>query len=194
MPVWAMAAVLALGCGGGKGTGTTASGEVASDTQIRLTLPEPPAFEEPPSHPDGTLSVTMLRRRSAKFLDTTVKVKGYVVFKYDCAADWEAKEPGNGKKIATEQPDRCDRPHFYLADQPNASYDKAIWVVEVPRAPREDEKKVYSKEELALWAPEPVYTQGQMIVAEGVWSTRSPIGFVNSDGLLVYKGLTVVTQ
>lgn len=177
--------VLALGCGGEKGSGKTAGPEIANETSIKLDLPAPPEFKEPPMHSDGTHSVTEVRRRGAKYLDQPIKIKGYVVYKYDCAALL-------GEKVAREQPDRCDRPHFYLADEQNASHERSIWVVEVPRAPREDEKKVYSKEELAKWPPEPKYAHGDLVVVEGTWATRSPIGFVNSDGLLVYRDMQVV--
>jgi hypothetical protein len=59
-----------------------------------------------------------------------------------------------------------------------------------------DEKKVLPKEELnnpELWPPEPKYAQGDLVEVEGTWATKSPKGFVKSDGLLIYKNMTVVT-
>jgi hypothetical protein len=188
-------ALLLVGCGGSKGSGKSAStGDEVVETKVSLDLPDPPAFEEPAVNADGTHSVIEMRRRGGKYAEQVVKIKGYVVFKYnpfagDCAAVL-------GEKVAKDNPERCERPHFYLGDQPNTSQDRAVWVVEVPRAPREDEKKVLPKEELndpTLWPPEPVYMQGDLVEVEGTWATKSPSGFVNSDGLMVFKGMTVIT-
>lgn len=181
--------MLALpGCGGkGKAGTTSTTGELGETT--KLDLPEPPAFEEPKPNPDGTHSVTELRRKSGKYMDQVVKLRGYVVFKYDCVKALD-------EKTAKETPEKCERPHFYIGDEQSASHDKAIWVVEVPRAPREDEKKVLPKEELnnpELWPPEPKYAEGDLVEVEGTWSTKSPKGFMNSSGLMVYKNMTVVT-
>ena len=67
-------------------------------------------------------------------------------------------------------------------------------MVDVPREPREDEKKVLPKEELAAWPEVPKYAIGDEIVLEGKWATASPLGFRNSDGLLVYKALNNLTS
>jgi hypothetical protein len=182
-------AMVVAGCGGSGKGGSTATGNEIVELNVKLDLPEPPAFEDPKPNPDGTHSVTEMRRKGGKFLDQVVHIKGYVVFKYDCVAVL-------GEKVVKETPDKCDRPHFYLADAQNASHDKALWVVEVPRAPREDEKKVLPKEELndpTIWPPEPKYAQGDLVDVEGTWATKSPKGFVNSDGLVVYKNMTVIT-
>lgn len=176
--IWA----LALGCGGGRESGRSDSPEIANATSIKVDLPAPPDFPAPPVHSDGSHSVTELRRRGARYLDQTIKVKGNVVYKYDCAALL-------GEKVAKEQPERCERPHFYLADEANASHDKAIWVVEVPRALRDDERREYTREELAALPKEPKLGVGDSVVVEGVWATRSPAGFVKTDGLLVYRNL-----
>jgi hypothetical protein len=179
-----MAALAA--CGGGQNTQTAAGNEVV-ETQTRIELPAPPEFQAPQPNPDGTHSALEMRRNSAKFMDQVVKIKGYVVFKYDCIQVL-------GPKVYKESPDKCERPHFYIADDKDASIERAVWVVEVPRAPREDEKKVLPKEELnnpELWPPEPKYALGDQVEVEGTWSTKSPKGFVNSDGLLIYKGMTV---
>jgi hypothetical protein len=188
---WSLAAC-ALGvlaaCGGASSGQTAVGGEVV-ETQIKLDLPAPPDFQAPQPNPDGTHAALEMRRFGSKYLEQDVKLKGFVVFKYDCIAVL-------GEKVYKDTPDKCERPHFYIADQPNGSIERAVWVVEVPRAPREDEKKVLPKEELKnpeLWPPEPVYSQGDEVVVDGKWATKSPRGFVNSEGLLVFKAMTVVT-
>ncbi len=153
------------------------------ETSVKLDLPSPPAFEEPKGYPDGTHSVTEMRRRSKKFLDQVVTVKGYVVWVYDCSL-------ALGPQVAKDNPERCDKPNFYLADTADASQDKTIWVVEVPRPPREDEKKFLPEEDLKNWPEVPVIEPNKMYKVEGTWALKSPRGFVNSDGLLVYGKLT----
>jgi len=180
------AAVLMGACGGGQ-SGQTAAGNEVVETQTRIDLPAPPEFVAPQPNPDGTHGALEMRRNSAKFLEQVVKIKGYVVFKYDCIRVL-------GEKVYKDSPDKCERPHFYIADEKDTSIDRSVWVVEVPRAPREDEKKVLPKEELnnpELWPPEPKYAQGDQVEVEGTWATKSPRGFVNSDGLLIFKGMTV---
>jgi len=186
LPCGALLFVAVAACGGGQ-SGPTAAGNEVVETQTRIELPAPPEFQAPQPNPDGTHSALEMRRNSAKFLDQVVKIKGYVVFKYDCIQVL-------GPKVYKESPDKCERPHFYIADDKDASIERAVWVVEVPRAPREDEKKVLPKEELnnpELWPPEPKYALGDQVEVEGTWSTKSPKGFVNSDGLLIFKGMAV---
>ncbi len=174
---------LALGCGGEPPVASTKA-EVA-ETQVNVELPAVPGFEEPKGYPDGTHSVLEMRRRGKRFMDQNVKITGYVVWNYDCALTL-------GSKIAKETPERCDKPNFYLGDTPDTSQEKAIWVVDVPRPPRADEKRLLPKEELAAWPVVPVYAVGQKIIVAGQWAVRSTQGFVNSDGLLVYNLLTVI--
>src|SRR5512137_743278 len=130
---------LAPGCGQQTSSGVAAPEVV--ETSVKLDLPTPPTFEEPRGYPDGTHSVTELRRRSKKFLDQVITVKGYVVWVYDCAQ-------ALGPQVAQDTPERCDKPNFYLGETPDASQDKTIWVVEVPRPPRDDEKKFLPEEDI----------------------------------------------
>jgi hypothetical protein len=173
-------------CGAGQ-SGQTAAGNEVVETKTVIELPPPPEFVAPQPNPDGTHGALEMRRNSGKFMDQVVKIKGYVVFKYDCIQVL-------GPKVYKDSPDKCERPHFYIADEKDTSIDRSVWVVEVPRAPREDEKKVLPKEELnnpELWPPEPKYALGDQVEVEGTWSTKSPKGFVNSDGLLIFKGMEV---
>ncbi len=173
-------------CGGGQ-SGQTAAGNEVVETQTRIELPAPPEFVAPQPNPDGTHGALEMRRNSGKYLEQVVKIKGYVVFKYDCIQVL-------GPKVYKDTPDKCERPHFYIGDEKDTSIERSLWVVEVPRAPREDEKKVLPKEELnnpELWPPEPKYALGDQVEVEGTWSTKSPKGFVNSDGLLIFKNMMV---
>jgi hypothetical protein len=202
----------ALVVGGCTPSGETGAGprpEVA-ESQIKLDLPSPPEFVEPKAYPDGSHSVTEMRLKSPKFLEQQVKVTGFVVFKYDletCARDVGEKlarqdpklcdgkkdviDCANklGKKKVADSHDQCDRPYFYLADAPNASFEKSIWVVEVPRPLRDDERRDPALVE--AWKKGPAVPQlsvGQKVTVSGGWSIKSPQGFGNSDGLLVYAG------
>jgi hypothetical protein len=206
----ALALALPLGAAcQSSGAGTNPKPEV-EETQIKLDLPAPPEFKEPAPYPDGSHSVTEMRLKGQKMLDQQVKVTGYVVFQYDlttCARDVGEKmvkaDPklceGKkdvidctakvGQKAVADSPDQCDRPYFYLADTANASFEKSIWVVEVPRPLREDEKRDPALVEAFKKAPPPPQiTVGQKLTVSGTWAIKSPQGFGNSDGLLVYAG------
>ena len=180
------------------------------ETQIKLDLPAPPNFVDPKPYPDGSHSVTEMRLKGQKYLDKQVKVTGFVVYKYDldaCAIQQGQKKlkedpkPCEGKKdidactkevghkIIADSPDLCDRPYFYLADSANASFEKSVWVVDVPRPLRDDEKKNPQRvEEFKKAPPPPAISVGQKIIAEGTWAIKSPGGSGNTDGLLVYAG------
>jgi len=178
-------ALAAIGCGKADGSGPAP--EVA-ESQVKLDLPAVPNFEEPTTYPDGTHSVLEMRRRGKKFLEQNVKVKAYVVWIYDCATTL-------GPQVVKDTPEKCDRPHFRLGDSADAREDQTIEVVDVPRAPRDDAKKFLPPEEAAAmdaaYKAIPPFQVGSQAVVEGKWATRSPKGFVNSDGLLVFAGMAV---
>jgi hypothetical protein len=184
--------VLAVGCKEGELKGPAA--EVPETTDVKLDLPQVPEFKMPQANADGTHSPTEMRLKGFKYIDTEVKVKGFVVWIYDCATAIRTPEMDDKavEKLLKEEPERCQRPNFFVADSANMEKNKGIWVVDVPRPPREDEKKALPKEELAAWPEVPTYAIGDEIIIEGKWATASPLGFRNSDGLMVYKGLTTV--
>jgi hypothetical protein len=183
--------------------------EVA-ETEIKLDLPQPPEFPEPKPFADGSHSVTEMRLKGAKFLEQQIKITGIVVYQYDlkaCARELGEKRVKQdpklcdgkkdvidctnkvGEKAVADSPDQCDRPYFYLADDANASFERSLWVVEVPRPLREDEKKDPTLvEAFKKGPPPPTLTVGQKYTVDGTWSIKSPSGFGNSDGLLVYAG------
>jgi hypothetical protein len=181
-------AVSVTGCKQKKST--TSTGNEVVETAAAIDLPAPPEFKEPEVNKDGTHSVVEMRRKSGKYMSQQLKLTGYVLYKYDCATVL-------GEKVAKDNPEQCERPHFYLGDDPKTSLERAVWVVEVPRAPRPDEKKALPKEELNdpnLWPPEPKYAQGDKVEVEGTWDVKSPKGFVNSEGLLIYKNMVVTVN
>jgi hypothetical protein len=165
------------------------------ETSIKLDLPAVPDFAMPQPNPDGTNPVAVMRLKGNKFLDTEVRVKGYVVWIYDCATAIRTPQMTD-KEVATileNEPERCSRPHFTLGDKPDTPPDRGIWVVDVPRAPRKDDKllgpEIYAQME-AEWKALPPFKLGDEVTVTGTWALLSPKGFRHSDGLLVYKGMT----
>jgi hypothetical protein len=181
------------------------------ETQIKLDLPAPPDFVEPKAYPDGSHSVAEMRLKGQRMLDQQVRVTGYVVLQYDlqvCAREagerMVKKDPvlceGKkdvadctmklGQKAVEEMPDQCDRPYFLVADSPNAGIERALWVVEVPRPLRTDEKRDPMLVEQFKKGPQPPAIKvGDKVTVVGTWAIKSPAGFGNSEGLLVYGGI-----
>ena len=161
-------------------------------TSIKLDLPAVPDFVMPQPNADGTHSVAEMRLRGNKFLDTEVKVKGYVVWIYDCATANRTPEMSDKDvaKMLAEEPEKCIPPHFYLGDKADTPPDRGIWVVDVPRATRKDDKNLPDEERAVMearWKALPSFKLGDEVVVTGKWSQESERRFRNSDGLLVYK-------
>jgi len=191
--VWAcgvafLLSLLTTGCQEEEFTGPTAD---VVDTNIKLDLPSVPQFNMPSPYPDGTHPVAEMRLKGNKFLDQDVKVKGYVVWVYDCATAIRTPEMTDDEvqKILSEEPERCSRPNIYIADKAEDPRDRGVWVVDIPRKPRKDEEKVLPKEVLAEMENAPEFEVGQEVVLTGKWSQKSPAGFVKSEGLLVFAGV-----
>jgi hypothetical protein len=162
------------------------------ETSIKLDLPAVPEFAMPQANADGTNSVAGMRLKGNKFLDTETRVKGYVVWIYDCATAIRTPQMTDKEvaKILENEPERCSRPHFTLGDKPDTPPDRGIWVVDVPRAPRKDDKllgpEIYAQME-AEWKALPPFKLGDEVTVTGTWALLSPKGFRHSDGLLVYR-------
>jgi hypothetical protein len=167
-----------------------------SKTAIKLDLPAVPEFDMPSANADGTNPPRYMRLRGRTLLDTEVKVKGYVLWIYDCVE--HLREPGEDdrevRKRIDEDPTRCWRPHYILGDTPNTDPERGIWVVDVPRELREDEKRGLTREDLAQVPPVPQFAVGDELVVEGKWAQRSPRGFAKTEGLLVYQSQENLTQ
>lgn len=154
---------------------------------------KPPAEPEPPPPVDGVYSTLYVRAYSTKLLDQRIKVKGTVVWIYDCVADLAAQQPDKSRdeiaKLAKRRPDLCKRPHFDLADRKTTPRERAIQVVEVPRPLRPDERISLPKDQVAAWPEVPSLAVGQEVTVEGTWALSSPKGWANPDGLLVWGRL-----
>jgi hypothetical protein len=152
-----------------------------------------PREPEPPPPVDGVYSPLYLRARGTDVLDQRIKVKGTVVWIYDCVADVAAQQPDKSRdeieKLVVKKPDLCKRPHFFLGDKKSTPKERAIQVVEVPRPLRRDERISMPKEQVDAWPEVPSLAVGQQITVEGKWALNSPKGWANADGLLVYGRL-----
>jgi hypothetical protein len=214
---WTLLGVaLAAACGGSEPAPQTAPrsdylpSEAAEDNtpRERPAPPQPPVASEPapapvatpkPSPPeppgpvDGVYSPVYLRARGTDVLDQKIKVKGTVVWIYDCVADVAAQQPDRSqdeiKQLVAKKPDLCKRPHFYLGDRKSTPRERAIQVVEVPRPLRADERISLPKDRVAAWPEVPSLTVGQQVTVEGTWALHSAKGWANPDGLLVYGRL-----
>jgi hypothetical protein len=174
-----------------------AEAEVGRET-IKPSLPDVPSFELPAVAADGSHSVKEMRVRGRKYLDQEVTVKGYVVWIYDCATAIRTPEMSDAevRKIITEDPMRCSRPKFRIGDSPDAGEDRSIKVVEVPRHPTEQERKVLKDEikDPTIWRPVPPLQVGDEVVVTGNWKQRAPHGDADMEGLLVYQGMKNLSQ
>lgn len=163
--------------------------EIASDPPP-IELPAVPDLTLPPSK-SGARSVREMRVRGRKLFGTKVEVEGVISWIYNCAD--ELRQPGMSKrevaKLIREQPERCSRPHFFLAERKDAPAHEVMWVVEVPRKLRRDERKRLTRAELKALPPVPRLAVGDRVIVQGHWDQRSPAGFFNSDGLLMYRAI-----
>lgn len=142
---------------------------------------------------DGVYSPLYLRARGTDVLDQKIKVKGTVVWIYDCVADVAAQQPDRSReeieKLVAKKPELCKRPHFFLGDRKATPKERAVLVVEVPRALRRDERISMPKDKVDASPEVPSIAVGQEITVEGKWALNSPKGWANPDGLLVYGRL-----
>jgi hypothetical protein len=187
---------LSLGVGGCNNDQLKGAKAEVQQGKIKVTVPTVPAFEVPTINADGSHTVKELRVLGSKFLKTEISIHGYVRWKYDC--ETAIRQPNEDdvalKKRIELDPTLCRRPAFYVGDAVDTPVERAAWVVEVPRAPTEAEKKNLPKEEIKAWPIPPVYNVGDEITVTGSWLVSSPHGENNTDGLLVYKSMKNVTQ
>jgi hypothetical protein len=163
---------------------------------VKLDLPGVPAFDMPAPNSDGTHSVKELRVKGKKMLNTELTVKGYVTWVYDCPT--AIRQPGwSDKQVSDyidENPDKCERPKFYLGDSPDTPPERSLWIVDVPRPPNKLEKKRLPHDELKMWPAVPPYKPGDEMTVTGEFRLASPHSERNTEGLLVYKSLKNATQ
>ncbi|MCG8416428.1 MAG: hypothetical protein MJE77_00630 [Proteobacteria bacterium] len=166
------------------------------ETTIKLDLPKVPDFDMPSPHPDGTHTVREMRLKGRKLFNTEQRIRGFVTWQYDCVAALRTPELTSKqvKRMIANDPSRCVVPHFYLGDGADTPAEKSLWVVEVPRKLRKDELRLLTRRERRKLPSVPVLNLGDEVVVIGTWDKLSPRGFANSDGLLVYKSIEVVTR
>lgn len=163
---------------------------------IKVAMPAVPSFEAPKTNADGSHTVKEMRVQGHRYLKTSVTLKGYVVWAYDCAT--AIRQPNEtdeavAARIETE-PTLCRRPAFYIGDAADTPVERAAWVVEVPRPFTKLEQERLPKEEIEKWPAVPPYKVGDEVLVEGEWLTTSPHGETNTDGLLVYRSMKNLTQ
>ena len=162
-----------------------------SESTVKLDLPATPAFDVPEPHPDGTHSVREMRLKSRNLLDTEVRVKGFVVWMYDCVRELQKMDETEAevRKKVEEDPSLCQRPHFYMGDTPDTPGERSIWIMDVPRKLRRDELKHMGRKERAALPDVPDIELGDEVIVTGTWTTQTASGSTNSEGLLVYKDI-----
>jgi hypothetical protein len=178
-------------------------------TDMKVSLPEVPAFDLPSAPSDGSHTVKELRVKGKKLLESDVTVKGVVTWAYDCPT--AIRQPGMSdkdlQKMIDEDPAKCERPKFYLGDSADTPAEKSLWVVDVPRPYYKIEQARLPADELrnppadrcsAKADPKktvcPPYKVGDEVEVTGTWKQSSPHSERNTDGLLVYKKMKNVTQ
>ena len=176
-------------------------------TDVKLDLPNVPAFDLPPAPGDGAHAVKELRVKGKKLFETDITVHGFITWQYDCATAVRKPDETDKdlQKRLDEDPTLCERPKFYIGDGKDTPAEKSLWVVDVPRPYNKLEMERMKKPERTLpdrCEPKedpkknicPPYAVGDEVTITGTFKTSSPHSERNSDGLLVYKKMKNVTQ
>lgn len=172
--------------------------EVA-ETTIKLDMPPIPQFVVPTANPDGSHPVPELRLQGKSLLDTEIRIKGKIVWIYDCGAAIRTPDMSDADLAVMlhDHPEKCNPRHFIVAESGESPVERGVQIVEYPRPLREDELRnlepdVVLLKEAAL-AALPVFKVGDEVLVTGKWQLRSPKGFQNSDGLLTYASMENLT-
>ena len=167
--------------------------------EIKVNLPTTPNFDNataPVTHPGGEFSVFGLRKNMSKQLDKDVRVRGYLLYLYECPAEirkcneeQDVKAKRERRKAAArpasappaaEAPKGgcrpCEQPHFFLSDTADGKIERALLVADYP---------------LKDWntgRPKPFGVKaGEQYVVTGTFAINSVTGFGASNGLIVHK-------
>ncbi len=163
-------------------------------TDIKLDMPKIPDLTLPKSDGD-TKTVKEMRLLGRSLLKTEVKIKGFITWIYSCAeAEGTGMTPKEIKKMLADHPEKCDRPSFRMGDTADTPSEKGVWVVNVPRKLRKDERKGYTSKELKALPKVPVIEVGDEVIVTGKWEQSSLNGFTRTEGLLVYGDLQSITN
>jgi hypothetical protein len=166
---------------------------------VKVNLPPPPNFDAataPVQYPTGEYSVYGLRKNMTKILDKDVRVKGYLLYLYECPPEIrkcndeqdakkkkeKRKAAAKGAPPATEAPPAaggcrpCEQPHFFISDTPTGKMERALLVADYPVKDWKTSK------------PKPIQVkQGEQYVVTGTFAINSITGFAASNGLIVHK-------
>ncbi len=165
------------------------------ETSITLDLPPVPEFVVPKPNADGSHPVPELRLQGKSFLDTEIKLKGRIVWIYDCGAAIRTKDMSDADLVVMlhDHPEKCNPHHFIVAESAESPVERGVQVVEYPRPLREDELRNLEPEVIALkeaaLAALPAFKVVDEVLVTGKWQLRSPKGFQNSDGLMTYMSM-----
>ncbi len=167
------------------------SAEDSAKKVLKITLPPIPEFKVPSPYPDNSHTVLEMKRRGGRFLNQSVQITGYIIWKYDCITELtkQGMTKRAAKKIIAKKPQTCQRPNFYLGDKLDTPRSKGLRVVDVPRKLRRDETRGMSRKERRAHKPAPKHNVGDRVTVTGTWLTSSPSGFIDSLGLLLYQDL-----
>lgn len=172
-------------------------------TAKRVSIPTVPTFEFR-AGAAGTAGVREQMLAGEKGKDA--KVSGYVVWIYSCidAVRTPGESVAQAQKRIDDDPTQCERPKFYLADEQGMPVEQGMWVVDVPRQYNKLETLRIQKkdrnfpdrcEKNAAWKAGYCFplAVGDYVTVTGMWTTTSPHGESNSDGLIVFKSLAKAT-
>ncbi len=159
-----------------------------------VELPAVPSFEIPAPYPDGTHSVREVLLKSPEFVGSRTKIKGFVVWIYDCAKAirTQGMTDADIAKLLAKEPDRCARPNFIIGDEPDTPSEKGALVVGVPRALRPDERRAPTeshKEMAKAFSAMPKFAVGDQVLIEGEWNIKTDRNDRKSEGLLIYGSM-----
>ena len=74
------------------------SAEDSAKKVLKITLPPIPEFKVPSPYPDNSHTVLEMKRRGGRFLNQSVQITGYIIWKYDCIT--ELTKQGMTKRAA----------------------------------------------------------------------------------------------
>ena len=194
--------VAATGIGGAVLLAAATSGQAWAQGQalppVKVNLPPTPNFDAataPVQYPTGEYSVYGLRKGMTKVLEKDVKVKGFLLFLYECPPEIRKCNEEQDKKRKTERRKAlakdapptaaapaaggcrpCEQPHFFLSDTANGKVERALLIADYPIK----DWKTGRPKALAV-------KTGEQYVVTGTFAINSVTGFAASNGLIVHK-------
>ncbi len=159
----------------------------------KVVTPPVPAFDlqtEPGFHAPRELRV-----HGKPVLGTSLKVKGYITWSYDCVeAIASANRRASREDIVAaiqRDPSLCERPMFSLGDLRDAPREASILVVSAPplgpptKGPGAKPPEVEPRPRPAM----PKVAVGDFVVVTGTWTSDPARAERDTDSVLVYEAL-----